>query len=1395
VSKASLIGRAMYHVQKDETGYCVVCGRDSIFRFDSTIINAQLQRAWGISDILVESFNRKESMFCGNCGCSLRIRRLAAVLMQTFVEIKGTFCKSVVELVQNKEFQQLKIAEINACGALHSYLKDHPHLAYSEWLSDTKPGEVHDGVRCEDLQCLTYPDNSFDIILSSETLEHVPDPDRAWREINRTLKCGGYHVFTIPVVPSQRQTIQRAQLVEGVRKDVLEPAYHGAWSEENVFVYTDFGMDVVKKLNGIGLKTKVFYQNPEDELDVAVVFRSRKSKDNSSGGLTGGSNMLAWTGERYVPWIEGAEIGYEHLHRYAFATQFVQNKIVLDLASGEGYGSHLLARTAKQVVGIDIDENSIKHARNKYIKHNLQFKVGSITEVPIADDRLFDVAVCFEALEHIDEHEKLLREVKRLLTPDGLFIVSTPNKWAYSDEPKYENPFHVHELYFDEFKTLLESHFRQVKFLGQRIYCNSNMWPIFPEQTANISEFVVERTTQEFIFTESDKRIPLYFIAIASDAVEDIGGKVSVLVDISNELVTQKDTAFNGIVAERDDLKVKASILASERDHLAQEATQFQVTIRSQQEALTQRDERITELTGEMRKLTDDLAQIQAAQGNLNVEVTALRATLQQHQEAIISKDATLSHIYNSHGWKALSAYYEIRNKLLPEGSCQRAFAKRLFHSVLNVKRKFSQQGQFGTAAALPQEHKEVVTGEIVQSTGQVVQELITQSAIREESSWESYETLAGQISALRQTRLERLVLKRPKMVCIDETKLSRYAKSLVFTANDPVQVSIVIPVYNNLKFTLECLTSVMEHSLGVAYEVIVVDDGSSDQTLKILSLVPNITYIRNEANLGFIHACNRGAEIARGEYTLFLNNDAQVTENWLQPLIQTFGEYDKVGAVGPKILFPDGRLQEAGALINPDTASKLIGLLDDPDLPRYNYAREVMYCSGACLLVNARKFRELGGFDARLAPAYCEDWDLAFRLREQGLRIMYNPNSVVIHHLSVTANYVDERFKIECVVRNQQKLSQKWQHKIDSLNEIRMIVLYLPQFHPIAENDLWWGKGFTEWNHVARAKPNFVGHYQPHLPADLGFYDLRVEEIMDQQAELAKRYGIYGFCYFYYWFAGKRLLDLPLKRLLKTNKPNIPFCLCWANENWTRKWDGMDDEVLIAQQHSDEDDRAVIRDLMRYMRHQNYIRINGKPLLIVYRVNLFPDIKRTTEIWRDLCRKEGVGEIYLAMVESFELAMALKHPSKYGCDASIEFPPHGTSAPIKPSGRILNSHYNGVIHDYREAVLKYLQMEVPGYVRFRSVMPSWDNTPRRQNESLMFEKACPEAYQAWLEAILEQTHEQNFGDERIVFINAWNEWGEGNHLEPDRKYGHGFLEATRNAQDRWLLKRGNNLD
>ena len=1129
------------------------------------------------------------------------------------------------------------------------------------------------------------------------------------------------------------------------------------------------------------------------------------------GKATGGScgtEMLEWTGERYVPWIRDAEIGYEHLHRYAFATQFTRNKEVLDLASGEGYGSNLLARTAKHVIGIDIDEEAVKHAQNKYIRSNLEFKIGSITDIPIQGEGLFDVVVCFEALEHVDDHEKLFAEVKRVLTPNGFFFVSTPNKTIYSDEANFNNPYHVHELYFNEFKAQLESHFQQVKILGQRIFCNSNLWPMYPERHTYASEFVMERGTQEFTFVGPEKRTPVYFLAIASNTAKDIGGQVSVLVDISNELVSHRDHAVNRATAERDELKARLAVLSGERTQLQVRAqaqqqliSQKQNLISSLQKALSQTDLERSKLLEIIRqkdnRMAEDVAWLQHVIADKEQQASALTAQLSRHIAVLESINASTT-------WRVLRSYYRLRDRLLPERTFRGRLLRAIFRSLLTfrsllVSRETSPPVNepnlpLADSAAVSDDQSTIpVPGGKLISKDQIEQSSVEHSSVECNSAPEAdqnveYLELSKKISALRKSYIDGLQLEQPSLICITEFEFDTRAQSIFFQPFAEVQVSVIVPVFNHLKFTLECLTSLMMYSFGAPYEVIVVDDASTDRTQEVLSRVSNLVYIRNEQNLGFVQTCNRGAEKARGKYLLFLNNDAQVTENWLWSLLNTFHEYPNVGAVGPKILFPDGRLQEAGALLNRDGTSSLVGLFDHPGLSRYNYPREVMYCSGACLLVEASVFKEIGGFDESLAPGYCEDWDLAFRLRQRGLRVLYNPRSVIVHHLSVTSNGVDQHFKIECSVRNQQKLSERWQQEIDTLNDVRIIAFYLPQFHPIPENDRWWGKGFTEWSNVAKARPNYVGHYQPHLPADLGFYDLRIAEVTDHQYELAKRYGLYGFCYFYYWFAGKRLLDLPLERLAGTGNPQNRFCIGWANENWTRTWDGLEDQILIGQQHSDDDDRAVILDMMRYLQRPNYIRVNGKPLLLVYRINLFPDIHRTTEIWREQCIKEGIGEIYLALVESFENAGAPADPVVFGFDAAVEYPPHGMSSPIKTPA-VLNPQFEGSVHDYREIVLKYLQRDVPNYVRFRSVMPSWDNTPRRQDKPYIFENACPGAYRAWLEAVLDQTHEQNFGDERIVFINAWNEWGEGNHLEPDKRYGHGFLEATRNAQDACLLK------
>lgn len=354
----------------------------------------------------------------------------------------------------------------------------------------------------------------------------------------------------------------------------------------------------------------------------------------------------------------------------------------------------------------------------------------------------------------------------------------------------------------------------------------------------------------------------------------------------------------------------------------------------------------------------------------------------------------------------------------------------------------------------------------------------------------------------------------------------------------------------------------------------------------------------------------------------------------------------------------------------------------------------------------------------------------------------------------------------------------------------LQVIAFYLPQFHPIPENNEWWGKGFTEWTNVAKAKPLFPGHYQPHLPADLGFYDLRLPETRQAQADLAREYGIYGFCYYHYWFNGKRLLERPFDEILASGKPDFPFCLCWANENWTRKWDSQEQNVLMEQVYSEEDDRLHMRWLAKAFRDRRYIKVDGKPLFLVYRAMKIANPIKTAKVWREEARKLGIGEIFLCRVESFPDEH--NDPSLMGFDAAVEFQPDWSHLrlPLQTGRRwqlarelgLANQAYGiNRIYDYSTIVEHMLAKPTPDYQQFPCVTPSWDNTARRKKDAIILQNSTPQSYEHWLKTIVDKTL-SNKSAENLIFINAWNEWGEGNHLEPCQKWKHAYLEATRRA-------------
>ncbi|HEY7819968.1 MAG TPA: glycoside hydrolase family 99-like domain-containing protein, partial [Vicinamibacteria bacterium] len=347
---------------------------------------------------------------------------------------------------------------------------------------------------------------------------------------------------------------------------------------------------------------------------------------------------------------------------------------------------------------------------------------------------------------------------------------------------------------------------------------------------------------------------------------------------------------------------------------------------------------------------------------------------------------------------------------------------------------------------------------------------------------------------------------------------------------------------------------------------------------------------------------------------------------------------------------------------------------------------------------------------------------------------------------------------------------------------EVRALAFYLPQYHRIPENDAWWGEGFTDWHNVREARPLFTNHAQPRAPSDLGYYDLDDKEIIARQAEMIRAAGLEGICIYYYWFNGKRLLEKPLELIYRNRDIDLRYCLCWANENWTRAWDGSQQDVLIAQRYSERDDLDFIASVSRYFEDPRYLRVHGKPLLLVYRLDILPDPEATTARWRRYCHDHGIGEIYLLTAGFTD-----EDPGEFGADAGFEFPPHRLSGPAFNGIRDvhgLSASFDGGLHDYNEMILTSTARARNPRI-FRTATMAWDNTARRpEGEPTVFINGTPGRYEKWLSRLCRETTGRD-PEERLVFINAWNEWAEGVYLEPDQDCGYAYINATRRALSR----------
>ncbi|WP_216452251.1 glycoside hydrolase family 99-like domain-containing protein [Arcanobacterium phocae] len=365
-------------------------------------------------------------------------------------------------------------------------------------------------------------------------------------------------------------------------------------------------------------------------------------------------------------------------------------------------------------------------------------------------------------------------------------------------------------------------------------------------------------------------------------------------------------------------------------------------------------------------------------------------------------------------------------------------------------------------------------------------------------------------------------------------------------------------------------------------------------------------------------------------------------------------------------------------------------------------------------------------------------------------------------------------------------EITNEWRRfEVDTERHVRAttIPFYLPQFHPNNENDRWWGEGFTEWTNVSAAAPVFLGHHQPRYPADLGFYDLRLDDVRAKQQELAQEHGISGFMYYYYWFSGQRLLNLPIEKL-KESDVQTPFCFMWANENWTRSWDGRHSDVLVGQDYSTVPAEDFIKDILEFLADDRYVRVEGKAVLAVYRPAQMSNFPEVVQKWRQIARESGVGELLILAVEVAQQFDGLGDDWKeMGLDGTLMFPPHN----LTWDGAMLHKYrpdrrFRGRLLSYRKIVMRAIR-HIWGLEegQYPGVMVTFDNTARRQWKSDVWWGSNPYTFHRWMMASVDSVMDRD-PQHRIVFVNAWNEWAEGAVLEPTARHGRTYLQAVRNV-------------
>lgn len=866
---------------------------------------------------------------------------------------------------------------------------------------------------------------------------------------------------------------------------------------------------------------------------------------------------VEFTGERFIPGIEEDELAIEHMQRYQSVLQIVKGKKVLDIACGEGYGTEILAEEAKEITGIDIDAAVIQRAKERYKKENLNYMVGDIAAIPFSDCSI-DVVISFETIEHVEEEQQklFLIEIKRILKPDGILVISTPNKAVYSDRNQYHNKWHKKEFYKGEFIAFIRKEFAYLTLYHQYgevihviehekyeeisygaifyrgkeregkyyivVASNQNQLPTIPpilrmrfheeyercilriqhlqkeeeernhhiqkldqeiqkkdsrivelqdsERSRNqhIAKLDAEIEEKKRYIQENRKQIEILEIKLQyeernkiqiQECLERDQKKEELYYNLQREfdefkrqrmdelraVELEKGQIINDLMAE---IKEKNARFRNLEDKLIEQEQKRKVM----QEVVDNYREKIEELEKEKREQEQKIEEIQKVGDSykekleemenvkrenemvlsiitekdsqiqkLEKSYQALKQTSLQQQEQIkqemeqqirnkeghiellLESDRELERIKHSRSWKLMSIIWKVNGKVFPMESKRRLCGKLLLrtfqHPIQSIKMLFTPRKLRNFFYYLKKDGVAFVSKRVDESYIGIKVEPDT------------------------------LVIEQVKEE--PEKDITQY-EYLNFIRQENPTVSIIIPVYNQFEYTYNCLKSILSNSGEVSYEIIIANDASTDLTNQLMEIAKNIKMITNSENLRFLKNCNHAAKAARGKYLFFLNNDTQVQLNWLQPLVDLMESDSDIGMTGSKLVYADGRLQEAGGILWKDGSAWNYGNRSNAEDPEYNYVKDVDYISGAAILIRRSLWEEIGGFDERFAPAYCEDSDLAFEVRKHGYKVVYQPLSVVVHFEGVSnGTDIDSGQKAYQTV-NQKKFLDKWKDVLE---------------------------------------------------------------------------------------------------------------------------------------------------------------------------------------------------------------------------------------------------------------------------------------------------------------------------------------------------------------------------